>query len=72
MTDLQTLIVLYLLFVVPLLARWFILLGANIYRAGETKSAPPKLLDLTLPRFKVGASTNGKAERHESERLPEV
>lgn len=66
------LIACYLLFAVPLIVRSLLLLGANIYRAGQTNNPPPNLLEMPgLPRFGVG--TNGQArERDESDRLPSV
>lgn len=70
--DIQTLIVLYLLFALPWLVRSLLLLGANIYRAGQTNSAPPPLIEIPhIPRFKVGVGGNEK-KRDESERLPDV
>lgn len=67
----QILNVLYVL-IAYLIIRSLLLMGAALYRAGQTNSAPPRLLEMpTLPRFGFGKS-NGKLERDDSEKLPSV
>lgn len=65
----QILITLYLLFVVPVLAGAILIMGAFIYRAGQTNASPIPPLP-HIPRFKVSIPTNG--QRDEEDRLPEV
>ncbi len=67
----QALNVAYVL-IAYLIVRSLLLLGAALYRAGQTNSAPPRLLEMpNLPRFGFG-NGHAKAEREDSEKLPSV